>query len=249
MDKKNEQTILFEALKLTNDDYLTSKKEEDTIYDNLNKDIAEATKKIKLEYQEKINIVSEKSNSIYQKLETYKKLLKNYSTFDAETIGNIISQLMSINEEKNFSYQTVNYKTYEHEFSVLFETNIKLCMIVNENIKLENWDDLSKKNNTVEKLVNNGDVLVLSIKNCSYDYDKKIKFYTSNDGTLISLIDFGEFSYIKEFIDTVIQYRYENKLENISEKELLNIMKQFILNKKNMSNEKKLKKSKELLSK
>ena len=149
MNEKNEQTILFEALKLTNDDYLTAKKDEDTIYDNLNKDIAESTKKIKIDYQEKINRAKDQINSTYQEFKKNKKLLESYSTFDSEIIGNIIAQLISTIEGKKFSYQTVNYKTYEHEFSVLFETNIKLCMIVNENIKLENWDDLSKKNNTV----------------------------------------------------------------------------------------------------
>ena len=204
MNKINKQTSLFEALKLTNYDYLAALEEETIFFDN------------------------------------QKKLLDCYSTFDAEMIGNIISQLMSINEEKKFSYQTANHKTYVYESTILgmgvFNVTKKLNMIVNENEKQVNYSDLNKNDNTVQKLVNDGDALVLS--NNKYSYDKKIKFYTFNDGALINLVDFSKFPYIKEFIDIVIQYRYENKLENISEKELLNMMKQFILNKNKTIDEK-----------
>lgn len=67
-----------------------------------------------------------------------------------------------------------------------------------------------------------------------FDYNSHISFYTAREGVLKSLIDFHNFSYVKTFIDLVVQYRFENHLDEISEKELESIMSEFILSEKAM---------------
>ena len=46
------------------------------------------------------------------------------------------------------------------------------------------------------------------------------------------MIDFGKFSYVQDFIDLVVEYRFKNNLSKVSEKDLLSLMSEFVLSKK-----------------
>jgi len=63
-----------------------------------------------------------------------------------------------------------------------------------------------------------------------------LKFYKFETGTINQNISLKGYAYLKDFIDMVINYRLENKKEDITEEELENLKNQFIL-----SNRKKLK--------
>lgn len=239
MCKNNEQMRLFEILDSTRNKYLLSQEEEKVIYRKMNEELEQATQRIRLSYQEKINTSKNNCQSLKKELANYKKLLEKYSTFDSKMIGNIIAQLVSIIEGEEYSYQEATHKTYKYESTVFgsesFRTNKKLLMIVKGNEKYASYYDYNEQNNVVYKLVKSGQAIVLS--ESEFDYDKKIVLYTCNEGSVESLIDFNKLSYVKEFVNLVIQYRYEKHLENISEKELLNIVSQFILSKKELIEE------------
>lgn len=170
-----------------------------------------------------------------QELENYKKLLENYSTFDFKLIGSIIEKLVTLVEGEEYSCQEANHETYECEITVfggeLVKVNKKILMIVKGSQKQGYYYDYNEQNNEVDKLVKNGQAFVLKDK---YSHKKNITFYTTYGGRPKCLIDFNRFFYVKDFIDLVVEYRYKNNLDKISEKELLNLMSEFILSKKTM---------------
>ena len=65
------------------------------IYEKMNEELAESTRKIKLSYQKRINISQNNCLALERELENYKKLLEVYSTFDSKMIGHIIEKLVS----------------------------------------------------------------------------------------------------------------------------------------------------------
>lgn len=236
MDEKNEQNDIFESLILARDKYLSSQEAEKAIYEKMNKELIEAERKIRLSYQERISLSKKKCSTLRNDLENYKKLLETYSTFNAEMIGNVIEKLVSLVEGEGYSYQEATHETYGYESTVFgsesFRTNKKILMIVKGNHKHEHYYDYDEKENKIYELVKSGQAFVLAEN--EFVYDKHITFYNANEGLVKSLIDFNRFSYVKTFINLVVQYRFERHLDEISEKELLSIMNEFILSEKEM---------------
>ncbi len=235
MLKKNRETDLFDTIILTRDNYLSAQNEEQHIYEKMKKELEESARKIKLSYQERINISQNNCSDLKRKLEDYKKLLESYSTFDSKMIGHIIEKLVSLVEGEEYSYQEADHETYEREATVfgseLFRVSKKKLMIVKSNKKQGYYHDYDEQHNEVVKLIQNKEAILLV--DGEY-HQEKITFYNANKGEITSLVDFKGFSYVKDFLDLVIQFRFENSLDKISEKELLNLMSKFISSQKEM---------------
>lgn len=236
MNEKSKEMDLFETLNVVRDKYLSAQKKEEKIYKEMKDKVKESTKRIELSYQEKINLAENNCSILKKELENYEKLIENYSTFDSKMIGEIIAKLVSIVEGERYFYQKATHETYERETtyfgSELFKVNKKILMIVKGNRKQEYYYDNSPEDNEVRKLIKSGQAFVLTEN--EYYFYKTIKFYEVNDGIVKGLINFNKFSCVEDFIDLVIQYRFENNLEKITETELLHLMKQFVLSKKEM---------------
>lgn len=247
MIKKNEYKDLFNALNLTYEKYSSSQMEEKTLLKKMQEEISKTEREIKLAYQERINLSKNNCRDSKKEWEHYKKQLENYSTFDSKMIGNILEKLVSLVEGEDYSFQKASHDTYEYESTVFgsecFKVNKKLLMIVKGNQKQEHYYDYSAEENEVEELIEKHNAILLADN--IYSYDKRIRFYTVNDGSVRSLIDFNNFSYIKEFIDIVVQYRFDNSLDKITEIELLELMRQFVLDKKELIEDKYKKRAKE----
>lgn len=240
MTKKNEQLDLFDTINLTHNEYLSAQDEEKHIYEKMEKELAEAERKIKLSYQEKIDTSKNNCLALKRELQNYKKLLEKYSTFDSKMIGNIIEKLVSLIEGEDYSYQEAEHETYEYYQTVFgmesCRTNKKVLLIVKGNDKQGYYYDNGIYNNEVHKLVKSGQAFVLAED--EFNYNKKIKFYRVKEYSIKSLIDFNQFSYVQNFINLVIKYRFEKNLDEITEKELLSIMSEFVLSEKEMIEEK-----------
>lgn len=236
MTKQNNSIDLFETLSSTYNEYLSSQEEEQKLYKKMNEEIAELERKIKYSYQKEIDLSKKNCTVLKQELENCRRLLANYSTFDCKLIGSIIEKLVTFVEGEEYSCQEANHETYEYESTVFgresFKVNKKILMIVKGSQKHGYYYDYNNQNNEVDKLVENGQAFVL-VKD-KYSHNKNITFYTTYNGRPKCLIDFNRFSYVKDFIDLVVEYRYKNHLDSVSEKELLSLMSEFILSKKTM---------------
>ncbi len=224
----------FEDLSSAYDNYLTNLEVEKKLHQKMNEEIMEAERKIKLSYQEKIEIYEKNCTVLKQELDDYSKMLENYSTFDSQLIGNIISKIVSIVEWEEYSFKKATYETYERVSTPFggesLVTNKKFLMVVKNKEKQGYYYDYNEQDDEVNRLVRNGEAFVLGTDD--YCYNKNITFYTVSEGRPKCLIDFNKFSYVKDFIDLVVEYRFKNNLDKISEKELLNLMHEFILSKR-----------------
>lgn len=236
MTKKNECKDLFDTLNLTYEKYSSSQMEEKTLLKQMKEEISKTEAEIKSAYQERINLAKNNSSFLKKEWEHYKKQLEKYSTFDSKIIGNILEKMISLIEGEEYSFQKASHDTYEYETTVFgsecFNVNKKLLMIVKGNQKQAHYYDYSAEENVVKRLISKHNAILLTDN--THSYDKSIKFCTFNDGKVISLIDFNNFSYIKEFIDVVVQHRFDNSLDKITEIELLELMRQFVLDKKEL---------------
>lgn len=230
-----EQKDLFGTLNSLWTEFSMKKENQKKAYEKMKAELVEAENLIRQRYQDKIHLPENETLGLLNELEHHMKLLRSYSTFEAEMIGNVIEKLVSVIEGEDYSYQKAIHNTYKFETTVYgsdrFRANMKILMIVKDNRNQGAYFDSDEQTDEVRNLVENGCAFVLDRSTNGY-YNKTISFYDSTEQGLKCLIDFNKFSYVQDFIDLVIQYRFENHLDEISEKELLRLMSKFILNNK-----------------
>lgn len=169
-------------------------------------------KRILHKYSELNKIKNEELARHYENIDSYCQMVASYSVFSGREIGNILACLVRNFEGFNYIYQNTAFGKKESQ-QLAFdseETTIdtRLRMIVAEEEKSHFYS-----NENVDRLVESNKAIVLSTTK-----DSEIPFYKVHMGShsLNLCVKFGKFTYLKEFIDEVISYRIENKLESIS---------------------------------
>lgn len=150
-------------------------------------------------------------------------LIEYYSCFDMMSIGKTIASLIQIYVGKNYSYQ----EAYCYSNSGLYMGSdfVYSAIIIEEESKCRNYP-----NNSIEELLNQDKAIVL-VEDIS-PIDGDMHFYRKNEyGRLIECVKYGKFSYVKEFIDSVIGYQIKNQKRNISFEELEVLKLKFITSK------------------
>lgn len=191
-------------------------------------EIEKATEKIMKSYSMKLSQNNEDITYIKKELIDFNKLFSKYSTFNIDLVGKVLQQLISIVENEEYLYKQVTHKFKKRVHGVMDswdeDIEIKVGIIVRKD-KLKNCYDSSYESE-INKLVKNGNALLLSEQDI-YN-NKEITFYTFQDGHFLCCIDFGRFDYIKEFIDNIVQYRFQNDIIEFTEKDMLIFMKNFV---------------------
>lgn len=164
------------------------------------------------------NDLDNKINEIYNQC----KLIEKYSTFNVKDIGKILASLMSIYEAENYLVKTISYKIKGALFN-------DIMLIINE----KKFEQLTAKNEIQESQINiivkNGFALKLLEDFSENQFPKKISIYEADPmGRVNQNVNFRSFTYVKNFIEYVINYRIENNLENISFEDLEMLRNQFI---------------------
>lgn len=233
--EKTDQTDLFGLLRSIHDEYVLSQQKEEEIYKKMNRELAESAKNIRLSYQEKIARAENTCFHLEKRLQDYYKLLENYSTFDSRMMGNVIAQLISLVECESYIFQEATHNTYEWEQTPwstdAFRVSKKVLMVVKRDQGRDSYHDCDEQNNVVEALIKDGDAFILLQNQIR---SKSIQFYKTNAWAVSSPMN-NKFSYVKDFVDAVIQYRFKNRLDKmISERELWILLDEFILERKEM---------------
>lgn len=175
------------------------------------------------------------SSDEYQKLSVYDNMLNSYcdivaqySYFNVHDIGRIIASLVRVFEGVSYIYQSTYYSD-DRDDQLLSddiddnEINGRLRIVLAEEDRADSYSD-----EMVQSLVKNGKAIVLN----SIDTDNgEIPFYRSIPGIHFfgECVCYGGFGYVKEFIDELISYKIENKLETMSFKEMESIKVDFIV--------------------
>ena len=102
-------------------------------------------------------------------------------------------------------------------------------IIITKNKLLDNYDSTNQPKSKIYEFVENGDALLLSEQDIDVKKEKQITFYNLTDGHIESRVNFGKFDYVKDFIDNIIQYRFQNNLDKITEKDMLLFLQNYII--------------------
>lgn len=116
--------------------------------------------------------------------------------------------------------------------SETFPVKYNVKMIVSRTQGRSYYRDFEEYRDSICDLIESGKAILLEKKE-GYP-NKNIHFYRNYYGNLESLVNFGRFDYIKNFIDRLIQYRFQNCLEKISEDEIQSFMNEFISDSKDL---------------
>lgn len=224
-----ETRILFDEIMNLYNKYKSAEKNREELLLERKKEIDEATEKIIESYSIKLTQNDDDITSIKKELNNFDKFFAKYSTFDMDLVGKAIQQLISVVESEEYLYELVIHEFKKREYGVMdsWDTCIqtKVRIVVRKDKFMNCYDSSCKSESKINELVKNGDALLLSEQ---YN-NKKITFYTSQDGQVLCHFDFGRFDYIKEFIDSIVQYRFQNNMVEFTEKDMLSFMKNFVI--------------------
>ena len=161
----------------------------------------------------------------------YCKEIEAYSYFDEGQIGKVIAHLMKIFEGVNYSYQDAFYfSSYVGEKKKKGSTTIRKHprIVIQDEEKQSTYVD-DNKGNGLDSLVERGKAIVL-VENAD-TLDNGIPFYRANPNThsLDQCVNYGRFSYVKDFIDSLIDYKREKGIYSISSDEIEAMELDFIL--------------------
>lgn len=233
-----ETPILFEEFKKIQSKNLSIEQSNEALLAQRDLEIKRETERIIKEYEEKIKQKNDGNYSTKKQLKELEENILKYSTFDLELLGKCLEKLVSIFEGESFLYKeaTHNSKITKHGTMDSWEEDVKtkVKMIIKESKLTNNYNSDSSNNSTIDKLINDGNAIVLEEKDFFLRDSDLITIYSLKDNQLISNIDFNKFDYVKEFIDNIIQFRSQNNKIKFNEKDILNYMKSFILERKDM---------------
>ena len=212
--------------------YKTAKQSKEKLLLEREKEIEKTTKKIIKSYSQKLTQNDKDITFAKKELNAFDKLFAKYSTFDINLVGKAIQQLISIVENEEYIYKQVTHKFKIVQFGFIDswteDVQIKVKIIVRKDKLINCYESSDSGESKIDELVKNGDALLLTEKDKDNN-DEKCIFYTSQDGQVICNVDFGKFDYIKKFIDSIIQYRFQNDLTKFTEKDMLSFMKNFLI--------------------
>ena len=196
------------------------------------KDIENARKKIINAYSKKLDSNEKNITSVKKDLNTFERSLVKYSTFNLDLIGNILQQLISITESEEYLYKQVShtFKKRVHGVMDSWDENVQTFanIIVITDKYMESYESSNQTKSQIDKLVEQGQALLLSEQDVNIKNDKKITLYSLQEGHGVCNVNFGKFDYAKKFIDSVVQYRFQNKMDEFTEKDMLLFLQNYI---------------------
>ena len=220
--------ILFEELNNAYQHYYLANCEKEKILLERKSKIEKSVEEIMLSYSKKIEHSDLTIKNFQTELNNYAHLITKYSTFDENLIGCAIAKLISIIENKIFIYRDVlnkyNKRIHGSIDSWDEERQTKASIIVDS----DKYDNYSEYESKLNELVLNGKAIILSESN-QYAYkNSNITFFTLNKEHIVCNINLENFNYIKDFINQLVQYRFERKLDTFSKNDMIICMQIFL---------------------
>ncbi len=202
------------------------------ILKNREKDIENAINQINLKYTDEINHNISEKKEIMNKYHQVRDLIEKYSTFNKKTLGQVLAELTSIYKQEEYISYSATIMYY-----IMYNNSLPLkgLMITPTYDKREEFSDMYIEDHN-DRLI----ALANYYKTTNYykSYGETIKIYETDEPALLhtNIVYNDDINnpknviFIKEFIDYVINYRIENKIDYISLEELEKLKDEFINN-------------------
>lgn len=221
-----EKRILFEEISNLHKKSNSIEQQKRDLLVQKKKAIEEAIKRINESYDSKLVECDNSISSTKDELIEFNKLLQKYSTFNIDQLGKAISKLISLIESEEYVYKKVSHQFQKRVHGVM-----------------DSWDeDVETKANIVVKKEQSVDCYTsfeIDLKDgillSEYDSNttkRKLTIYAAHDGQITSSINFGRFTYVKEFLDKIIQYRFMWGITEFTEQQMLSFIGEFMLENK-----------------
>lgn len=160
------------------------------------------------------------------------KLVGHYSYFDSKEMGELIAEVMTALRGKKHIYQG----TMRYTSEVDGVTKKRIPLVIPYRIIIEEMfahDSYLDDNISLDAIVKANMAIVLT---SSLPFsERQISFYgvDEKEHTLIQLFNFESFPVIEEFIDFLINYKLDNKVETLSLEKMHELKDGFIASKQN----------------
>jgi len=216
-----EQKTYIKQHKKTLDEQLELTKQE-------KQDIEAAKVRIISSYQAPKSRAKEKVHNSREQLEAYNQHIIVVSTFDIQLISGILEQLISMVECEDYVYhQAVNNVNKPLISDVHQIISRSVYMIVKPTYKKEMYNSTE-----IRELFSSMEAFIL-LKIRDGIEQQEVSFYAQTDDLeLVPAIEYGKYSYVKEFIDILIRHRLQNSEKHeLTEMTLLELMSEFIKSK------------------
>lgn len=227
---------MFGTLESLRKKYLANVQDEKDLYLKRDAEIEKAIEMVTQKFDKRIKQTHQDADVSRKELNDFDKLIFKYSTFDTKLLCETLQQLVSIVECEEYSYQEATHVTKRRMHGPIDhwdeDVHKQVKLIIKGSEKSGQYRSSNEYDTEITKLVKEGQAILLSEEENFYriqDNEKNITFYSANDGEVKCLVDFGRFDYVKEFIDRIMQYRFQNNLEEITKKDLLEFMHEFVL--------------------
>lgn len=165
------------------------------------------------------------NESKQQLLIEHNRFVEEKSMFPIDLIGKVLADIISRKEGKNYHYQNAQYYTNitrKPIFDQMIEPMVQNVSLITEESVMASFYS-NDGNNSFSLLVKQGKILPLpkTKGNCIF-------FYQAYAHLLKFDVELYQFSYIKDFIDQVIDYKIEHQIDSISYHELEQLAHSFL---------------------
>ena len=202
---------------------------------NKNVDIQNAIREINEKYALEEKRVDSKVEEAESEFLNFRRNIIMYSSFDHELIGNAMAYLISIFDGLDYVYESgkhivlfTNYAPMGVRYTDK-KTN-ELKMLIKKELKdpQSKYEDLDLGENIIERYAQEKNAIVL--EDHFFPFIKsKITFYKRiDDNQLVLSVDFNGFTYLEDFINYVIEYRYNNNLKDFSNDDMNKLIVSFV---------------------
>ena len=209
---RNRKSSLLQSIK----DLNSSKEQE----------IKEAIQKIEEKYASLNRKYEDKFETMYIEAYNYCNLIEKYSILNREDISIVLSELISTFEGKTYVPSSLLYHVDGESHAAFWN----IFMIIPKDIIEKIKDPRRVQGRYINHLLKNGLAIKLCDEWSQSKWPNELSFYKTDGMCRVNQnISFKWFTYVKCFIDFVINYRIANKIDEISFEELEKLKEQFIL--------------------
>ena len=189
-------------------------------------EIKEAIQKIEEKYASLGQKYEDKFDIAYIQTYNYCNLIEKYSILNREDISIVLSELISTFEGKTYVPQSLLYHVDGESPAAFWNIFMIMPKGIIEKIK----DPRRVQVRYINHLLKNGFAIKLCDEWSQSKWPNELSFYKTDGMCRVNQnISFKWFTYVKCFIDFVINYRIENKIDEISFEDLEKLKEQFIL--------------------
>ena len=197
-----------------------------------------ATNEINKKYASKIKEADSKVAETKNNLQKYQDDIIMYSKFNHELIGNALTYLIKIFDNLDFIYEygkhIVLYKCFfkiDKTDKTVIERYDTVKMLIKKEMKNPEkvYKDPELGENIIEAYVAKKEAIVLDELIWTRSADRPTTtFYKMDNNQLIFSVNFNGFTYLEDFINYVIEYRYNNNLKEFSNDDMKSLIVSFV---------------------